>query len=162
VFIEKGFPVIGGTPSLPPFKMIEVLGQHGIEAQALSAAELSNSTNFNAQRFTVLVMPYGNAFPAMAYRNLRKFHLAGGCLVMSSVPFCHPCVQTNGEWKDLGHIGYFSHDASGIDTGGFGGPMEKEKNPRASISGHPLGLYESTLPSFQPRCGVPETHGCRR
>ena len=71
VFIEKGFPVIGGTPSLPPFKMIEVLAQHGIEAQALSAAVLSDSTNFNVQNFSVLVMPYGNAFPAIAYRNLR-------------------------------------------------------------------------------------------
>jgi len=147
VFEEKGFPTIGGTPSLPPFKMIEVLAQHGIEAQALSAAELSDSTNFNAQRFTVLVMPYGNAFPAMAFKNLRKFHAAGGCLIMNSVPFCHPCVKTNGEWKDLGHFSYFGHDASGIDTGSFGGPMDKKKNPRASIPGHPLGLNENMLPT---------------
>jgi hypothetical protein len=147
VFEEEGFPTIGGTPSLPPFKMIEVLAQHGIEAQSLSSAELSDATNFTAQHFTVLVMPYGNAFPAMAYKNIRKFHAAGGCLIMNGVPFCHPCVQTNGEWKDLGHFGYFGHDAFGIDTGGFGGPMEKEKNPRASIQGHPLGLNESMLPT---------------
>jgi hypothetical protein len=114
VFEENGFPTIGGTPSLPPFKMIEVLAQHGIEAQALSAAELSDSTNFNVQNFSVLVMPYGNAFPAIAYRNLRKFHLAGGCLILNSIPFCHPCVQTNGEWRDLGHVSYFGHDAIGI------------------------------------------------
>jgi hypothetical protein len=147
VFEEEGFPTIGGTPSLPPIKMIEMLAQHGIEAQSLSAAELTDQTNFNAQRFTVLVMPYGNAFPAIAYNNLRKFHAAGGCLVMNSVPFCHPCVKTNGEWKDLGHFGYFGHDTFGIDTGGFGGPMDKEKNPRASIQGHPLGLNESMLPT---------------
>ena len=147
VFEEKGFPVYGGTPSLPPFKMIEMLAQYGIEAQALSAAELSDSANFNAQRFTMLVMPYGNAFPAKAFNNLRKFHAAGGCLVMNGVPFCHPCVKTNGEWKDLGHFSYFGHDANGIDTGSFGGPMDKEKNPRASISGHPLGLNESMLPT---------------
>jgi hypothetical protein len=146
VFVEKGFPTIGGTPSLLPFKMIEVLAQHGIQSQALSAAELSDSTIFNARRFTMLVMPYGNAFPAMAFNNLRKFHTAGGCLVMNGVPFCHPCVKTNGEWKDLGHFGYFGHDANGIDTGGFGGPMENGKKPRASIPGHPLGLNEGMLP----------------
>jgi GxGYxYP putative glycoside hydrolase C-terminal domain/GxGYxY sequence motif in domain of unknown function N-terminal len=147
VFVEKGFPTDGGTPSLPPFKMIEVLTAHGIEARALSAAELLDSTNFNAQRFTVLVMPYGNAFPAMAFNNLRKFHAAGGCLVMNGVPFCHPCVKTNGEWKDLGHFSYFGHDVIGIDTGGFGGPMEKEKKPCASIPGHPLGFNEGMLPT---------------
>jgi hypothetical protein len=146
VFEENGFPTIGGTPSLPPFKMIEALARHGIEAQALSATELSDSTNFNVQNFSVLVMPYGNAFPAIAYRNLRKFHSAGGCLILNSIPFCHPCIQTNGEWKDLGHVSYFGHDAIGIDTGGFGGPMEEGKNPRASIPGHPLGLSESMLP----------------
>jgi hypothetical protein len=53
VFVEKGFPTIGGTPSLLPFKMIEVLAQHGIQSQALSAAELSDSTIFNARRFTM-------------------------------------------------------------------------------------------------------------
>jgi len=35
VLVEKGFPTLGGTPSLPSFKMIEVLAQHGIQSQAL-------------------------------------------------------------------------------------------------------------------------------
>ena len=146
VFVEEGFPTDGGTPSLPPFKIVEVLAQHGIEAQTLSTAQLSDPAILNAQRITVLVIPYGNAFPRIAFNNLRKFHAAGGCLVMNGVPFCHPCVKVNGEWKDLGHIAYFGHDANGIDTGDFGGPMEKEKEPRASIPGHPLGLKEGMLP----------------
>jgi len=41
----------------------------------------------------------------------------------------------------------FGHDANGIDTGDFGGPMEDGKKPRASIPGHPLGLQESMLPT---------------
>jgi len=146
VFVEEGFPTDGGTPSLPAFQMVEVLAQHGIEAQTLSTAQLSDPAILNAQRITVLVMPYGNAFPKIAFNNLRKFHAAGGCLVMNGVPFCHPCVQVNGQWKDLGHIAYFGHDANGIDTGNFGGPMEKEKKPRASIAGHPLDLKEDMLP----------------
>ena len=146
VFVEEGFPTDGGTPSLPAFQMVEVLAQHGIEAQTLSTAQLSDPAILNAQRITVLVMPYGNAFPKIAFNNLRKFHAAGGCLVMNGVPFCHPCVKVNGQWKDLGHIAYFGHDANGIDTGNFGGPMEKEKKPRASIAGHPLDLKEDMLP----------------
>ena len=146
VFVEEGFPTDGGTPSLPAFQMVEVLAQHGIEAQTLSTAQLSDPAILNAQRITVLVMPYGNAFPKIAFNNLRKFHAAGGCLVMNGVPFCHPCVKVNGQWKDLGHIAYFGHDANRIDTGNFGGPMEKEKKPRASIAGHPLDLKEDMLP----------------
>ena len=59
-----------------------------------------------------------------------------------------PCYSKPlGEWKDLGRHSYFGHDAFGIDTGSFGGPMDKEKNPRASIPGHPLGLNEAMLPT---------------
>ena len=149
VFVESGFPVYGGTPSLPPFKMIEVLVQHGIEAQALSAAELSDSTNFNAKRFTVLVMPYGNAFPVIAYENLHKFHKAGGCFVTTSIPFFNPYIKANGQWKEWANpkrISFIGHDAIGFDTGGYGDPKTNEKT-HISIPGHPLGLTEGMLPT---------------
>src|SRR5690348_689621 len=145
VFIENGFPPSGGTPALPPGKMVEVIRQHGLAVQALSAAELSDPAILNTAHFAILVMPYGNAFPKPAFSNLQKFHREGGCLVMNGVPFCHPCAQVNGQWKDLGHKAYFGPD--GIDTGGFGGPMPEERHARVSIPGHPLFLDESMLPS---------------
>jgi len=147
VFVENGFPASGGTPALPPFKMVEAIKQHGLEAQTLSAAELSDPTILNTEHFTVLVMPYGNAFPKPTFANLQKFHEAGGCLVMDGVPFCHPCIEVNGQWKDLGHVPYFGPGSNGVDTGGFGGPMPEDKHARVSIPGHPLHLVESMLPN---------------
>lgn len=147
VLVEEGLPTYGGTPALPPFKIVETLAQHGIEARALSAAELADPAILNAQRVTVLVLPYGNAFPKPAFANLRAFHAAGGCLVMNGVPFCHPCDKVDGQWKDLGHVNFFDHDARGIGTGNFGGPAGSEKNPRASfVPGDPLGLNTNFLP----------------
>jgi hypothetical protein len=145
VFVENGFPSSGGTPALPPLKMVEVIKRHGLEAQALSATELSDPGILNTEHFKVLVMPYGNAFPKPAIANLQKFHREGGCLVMNGVPFCHPCVQVNGQWKDLGHMAYFGPD--GMDTGGFGGPMPEDKHASVSIPGHPLFLEERMLPN---------------
>jgi hypothetical protein len=146
VLVEEGLLPAGGTPSLPAFKMVQVLAQHGIQAQALSAAELSNPAVLNTQRFTVLVVPYGNAFPRPAFANLRAFHAAGGCLVMNGVPFCHPCDKVHGQWKDLGHVEFFDHGAKGIGTGKFGGPVAKERNFRTSVVANPLGIKESMLP----------------
>ncbi len=147
VFVENGFPASGGTPALPPSKMVEVIKQQGIKAQSLSVNDLSDPAILNTEHFTVLVMPYGNAFPKPAFANLQRFHRAGGCLVMNGVPFCHPCIQVNGQWKDLGHVADFGPGINGIDTGGFGGPMPEDKHARVSIPGHPLFLDENMLPN---------------
>jgi hypothetical protein len=154
---------VGGTPALPPPKIVEVLRQYGIEAEPLSAAELSDYAVLNTQRYAVLVMAYGNGFPKSALKTIRAYHAAGGCLVMNGVPFCHPCDKVNGTWTDLGHVSYFGHDASGVGTGGFGGPLPREKKPLATIPGHPLGLTEDMLPSsdgslqwLDPRSFPPE------
>jgi hypothetical protein len=147
VLVEEGLPAYGGTPALPPFKIVEALSQQGIKAQALSAAEVSDPAILNTQRITVLVLPYGNAFPKPAFANLRAFHAAGGCLVMNGVPFCHPCDRFDGRWKDLGHVNFFDHDDRGIGTGNFGGPAANASHPHASfVPGNPLGLNTNLLP----------------
>jgi hypothetical protein len=147
VLVEKDLLPVGGTPALPPFRIVEILAQHGVQAQALSTVELSNPTILNAQRFAVLVMLYGNAFPKVAFPNLRMFHAAGGCLVLNGVPFCHPSDKVNGKWKDLGHVSFFDHSASGIGTGGFGALLAADRGPRALVPANPLGLKTSMLPS---------------
>ena len=105
-----------------PSEMVELLEQHGIAVRVLSAAELPDAAMLNAYRITVLVMPYGNAFPKPAFRNLRTFHAACGCLVMNSIPFCHPCDEVNGKWKDLGDARSLGVDyAKSMGTGDFDG-----------------------------------------
>ncbi|MGD0651070.1 MAG: GxGYxYP domain-containing protein [Verrucomicrobiia bacterium] len=147
VLVEEGLLPAGGTPALPSFRMVEALARHGIQAQALSAAEMSNPAILNTQRVTVLVLPYGNAFPRPAFKNLRAFHAAGGCLVMNGVPFCHPCDKVDGKWKDLGHVSFFDHNARGIGTGGFGALLARDRDPRALVTANPLGLKTSMLPN---------------
>ena len=67
------------------------------------------------------------------------------------------------KWTDLGDDRYFGHDANGIGTGAYGDRLPKEKNPIATIPGHPLGLTEDMLPSsdgslqwLDPRSFPPE------
>jgi hypothetical protein len=145
VFVQNGFSSYGGTPALPPSKMVDLLEQHGFRTETLSAAELADPAILNVKRVTVLVMPYGNAFPKSAFTNLRAFHARGGCLILNGVPFCHPCDLVNGKWKDMGHQPFFGHGPDGIGTGGFGGPMALERNPQFFIPGRPLGLDETLI-----------------
>jgi len=148
IFIEDGFPTYGGMPSFSPFKMTEALASCGLHAQALSAAELADPAILNTRRITVLIMPYGNTFPRAAFNNLRAFHAADGCLVMNSIPFCHPCDKLDGHWTDAAHNEFFGHDVKGIGTGGFGGGMAKARNPRALVpANHPLGIRAEMLPN---------------
>lgn len=143
IFIEDGFPVYGGTPAFPPSAMVETLKKYGVQVQEFSAAELSDPAILNAHRITILIMPYGNAFPESAFGNLRAFHAAGGCLIVNGIPFRHPCQKIDGKWKDLGDSDRFSRS---IGIGGFGGLMSSDEDPHASIPGYPLYLKESMLP----------------
>ncbi|MGC8666824.1 MAG: GxGYxYP domain-containing protein [Chthonomonadales bacterium] len=146
VLVQPGFVPYGGTPSLPPPRIVEALEEASVPVVPLTASEAADPARLNTKRVVALVLPYGNAFPEPAYANIRAFHAAGGCLILTGIPFCHPCVPVDGGWKDLGHDGSrFGHDALGIGTCGFAGPEEGVDrltvDPR-----NPLGLEESALP----------------
>ena len=93
VLVEPGMVNYGGMPSLQPERILALLTECGIKAVALGAAAAADPAVLNTARFSAIVLPYGNAFPLPAFENLRAFHRAGGCLVMSGVPFCHPCTS---------------------------------------------------------------------
>ncbi len=97
VLVEPGMVNYGGMPSLRPERIPALLADCGIKATAISADEAADPQVLNTTRFAAIVLPYGNAFPLPAFENLRAFHRAGGCLVMSGVPFCHPCAPTGPE-----------------------------------------------------------------
>ncbi len=116
VFVQPGMVTYGGAPALRPEQIAPLLRAHGLDAGSLDAAQLADPATFNAERYAVLVMPYGNAFPLPAFENLRAFHRAGGCLVLTGVPFCHPCVPIapagwgarwgkDAKWLEEGHSG---------------------------------------------------------
>lgn len=92
VLVQPGMVLYGGAPAVRVEGLPGVLSSWGLPAVGLTSAQVADRTEFSAERFAVLVVPYGNAFPLPAYENLRAFHRAGGCLVTTGVPFCHPCV----------------------------------------------------------------------
>lgn len=105
VLSDPGMLYYGGVPALPPERLVGLLEEAGVQARALSCAQVADPKTFSIEDFAVLVLPYGNSFPLPAYDNLRAFHRAGGCLVMTGVPFCHPCTPTGpagwaGEWGE--------------------------------------------------------------
>jgi hypothetical protein len=137
VLEEPGFPVVGGTPALQPFKAVDTLRRAGIAVDSLSADAMADPARFNAERYAVAVLWNGNAFPRSALRALRSFHAAGGCLVLNGVAFTHPCEKDSGKWKDLGHHEASAHAEPGVGTGGFAGGRTAGQY---EVPANPLGL----------------------
>lgn len=148
VLVEEAFPNFGGTQSIPPPKMVERFAGYGIAARGLSATELAKADAFNAARYTVLVMPYGNAFPATAFENFQQFHRAGGCLVTTGIPFTQPKTKTDNKWVPAKGQAFWSHAPDGIGIGGYGGPDEGSLLVLSpGFQPNPLGLKDEMLPS---------------
>lgn len=119
VFGEGNFPRSGGAPAISARKITNELAENGVEAFAVDAAGLENTSLLEDAASSVIVLAAGNAFPKSAFANLRAFHRKGGSFVMTGVPFTHPCEKTEGKWSDLGHANLFEHREDGIGTGGF-------------------------------------------
>ncbi len=144
VFSEPGFPSNNVSALISPKTIAADLQKAGIAADLLGTAALSNPTTLNTSRYAAVVLPYGNAYPQAAFSNLRVFHLAGGDLVTSGIPFTHAITRNaNGEWHDEGNDSdraLFGPD--GIGVGGFrGGPSGHAAVP----AGDPLSLAPLNL-----------------
>ena len=92
VFAQPGFPYYMVSTGVSPASIARGLEKAGVRADLLDVGALSDPAVLNVRDYTALVMPYGNTFPQQALANLQAFHHAGGCLVLSGVPFTHPCV----------------------------------------------------------------------
>ena len=139
VFAQPGFVSYGTPASLSPKKIAADLQAAGLPADQLDAAALADPIRMNAKTYAAVILPYGNAYPRIAFANLKAFHQAGGCLVLSGIPFTHAVAQdARGDWKDLGHdSGPALFGANGIGVGGFnGGPA----GPAVIPANDPLGL----------------------
>ena len=119
VFGEDHFPKSGGAAAISARKIVAKLAENGVEALAIDAATLENSSLLEDAASSVIVLATGNAFPKTAFANLQAFHRKGGSFVLTGVPFTHPCEKTEGKWSDLGHANLFVHREDGMGTGGF-------------------------------------------
>ena len=119
VFGEGHFPNSGSAAPVSAKKLVAALKQAGVEARAIDAQGLESPSFLEDAASSVLVLASGNVFPKAAFANLQEFHRKGGSLVLSGVPFSHPCARLAGKWADLGHQNFFAHGEHGIGTGGF-------------------------------------------
>ena len=150
VFYEPGFPSFGVNMQVSPPQMVRHLRATGIGAELLGEDALADPQRFNAQRFSVLVLPYGNTYPAKAFKAMCAFHRAGGSLILSGIPFTHPVArETNGgkiQWNDLGHNNDAAgFDVKGIGVGGFTGSSEDNAPKLHSSTEDVLGLASLAL-----------------
>ncbi len=122
IVVEPELMNFAGQLSLQSHKVKSMIEPYGINTVEITADQMADPEFFNTENFSVIVMTYGNAFPLVGYKNLRKFHKNGGCLVVNGIPFTHPAERTKHGWEDQGHINYLHHDEKGIGTGNFKDP----------------------------------------
>lgn len=139
VFNQPGFLYYMVSFTTSPSQIAQYLQKAGIHADLLNARALASPKQFNIQRYAALIMPYGNTYPANAFSNIRAFHQAGGCLVLSGVPFTHAVIYDPAHgWQDEGHNSEPAlFGENGMGVGGF------SEGPQATIHlapKDPLGL----------------------
>src|SRR2546430_4483791 len=90
VFHESGFPAADSAPALD--SLLQALPG----ARFASADELKNRLN----SATLLVLPYGSAFPEPAWAEIQNFLQHGGnLLVLGGRPFSRAAYRDGGNWK---------------------------------------------------------------
>ena len=137
VFSQPGFPVYGVPSDLSPKQIAADLRLAGVPADPLNVKALADPAQFNIKTYAAVILPYGNSYPQAAFANLRAFHQAGGCLILSGIPFTHAVAADAGDWKDLGHDSAPAlFGPEGIGVGGFqGGPAGKVIVPPSNLLG---------------------------
>ncbi len=146
VLVEPELGVFAGQLSLTPGRVKPILAEAGIAAVELTAAEVADPAVFNYDKYKLLAVPYGNAFPVNVAENLRAFRERGGGLLMNGIPFCHPAEYVNGHWKDMGHVNYLHHDEKGFGSGDFGSSVSDDKAVELAAD-NPLGIHAGMLPA---------------
>lgn len=168
VFDDPCFPYFTSGAALYPRDVVSYLCKHGLDTRLLSADELADEEVFNARRFAVYVHLFGNTFPLDAYENLRRFHAAGGSMVLTGVPFCHPCRQVGA--KDWTLYSHRDRDEAGREKESpHGGQwcyrLRKNSENWSGIGSCRLrampgeGFIVSAWVKTQGRIGLPDDHG---
>lgn len=102
IFREPGFPRRGLPEAVTPEFLAQALRAGGQEVEFLRADDLADPARLNPQRVRALVLSYGEAVPAEALPNLKRYLAAGGGLVCpAGVPLSHPCLRRDGRWVEV-------------------------------------------------------------
>lgn len=99
IFSEKSFPSVGAPSRLTPEWLYEILsGKFSVEY--LDSTKLADKKYLNPDKFDLLILPYGEAFPYAAFPQIKEFLMNGGGLFnLSGIPFWAPMTKLNGQWR---------------------------------------------------------------
>jgi len=99
VFREDDFPAKGVASS--PDRIGRLLTDAGMTVAYLTADQLASSRAFNPALFSLVVLPYGQSFPAEARANMFAFLRGGGSFISTGgYAFESLLLKRNGEWVD--------------------------------------------------------------
>jgi hypothetical protein len=97
IFREEGFPA-GGTASAPQV-LHDALAAAGLGVRYLSAAELANPAVLRPDAIDVVILPYGESFPAAARESFVSYlHRGGDFIAMGGYAFNRLLVLQGGRW----------------------------------------------------------------
>ncbi|MBU0606628.1 MAG: beta-galactosidase, partial [Armatimonadetes bacterium] len=84
-----------------PERLGKLLAQAGMKVEHLSAAELADRRRLRPQRYTLVVLPYGASFPAVARRAFVDYlHLGGSFISTGGYAFNRLLRQQDGKWVE--------------------------------------------------------------
>lgn len=101
IFKEEGFPAIGTPVFLTPEWLYNNLSKN-FSITYLDSDKLSDKKYFNSDKFNLLILPYGEAFPYKAFSSMKEYLFEGGGLVnVAGRPFWVPMDKTDGKWHEI-------------------------------------------------------------
>ena len=99
VFREEGFPAKGAASS--PDRLGKLLRDAGLKVTYLSAEDLANPRKLLPGLFNIVVLPYGESFPAEARRTMTRFlHHGGGFISTGGYAFNNLLLGDGENWID--------------------------------------------------------------
>lgn len=103
VLREPTLPV-SGKPS-DPERLGKLLQAAGLQVEYLSAADLADPRKLRPDRYHLVVLPYGQAFPAGARRNFIQYlHLGGSFISTGGYVFNQLWARQGEQWVDEGKL----------------------------------------------------------
>ena len=99
VFRHQGFPVKGAGSS--PDRLGGLLRDAGFDVRYLTADDLADPARVNSGLLSLVVLPYGQSFPAEARRNFTAYLHGGGSFISTGgYTFEHLVRLGEGQWLD--------------------------------------------------------------
>ena len=101
IFREQSFPYLG-TPVMLTAEWLYNSIAKDYSVIYLDSSQLSDRKCLLPEKFDLLIMPYGEAFPGGAFDSIAEYLFKGGGLLnISGRPFWSPMIKINGRWQKV-------------------------------------------------------------